>query len=212
MDSEHEDLPTRCPSRSEIDPPRHCDAERARHIGSFEHDLASGKYGLQWKNMSEMESWKKDEEEKKTVEFITTKYKSAQHGTEWLWTRKYIFICSRAESGGKKHYQKKHAWDRAIPSKKIGCPCRLTVKTYPNTQVVLGLYNAEHSHETGNVNSRFTRLRKEDRQEIESLLRLGVEPKKVVSPTFILEMVHTYRPPIFSSSAFKGRYIPRTIY
>ncbi|KJA13752.1 hypothetical protein HYPSUDRAFT_72880 [Hypholoma sublateritium FD-334 SS-4] len=36
-----------------------------------------------------------------------------------------------------------------------------------------------HSHEVGDGNSHFTRLGKEARQEIERLLRLGVEPRKV---------------------------------
>lgn len=42
------------------------------------------------------------------------------------------------------------------------------------------MLSGDHSHAIGNKNARFTRLRKETRQEIERLLRLGVDPKKIV--------------------------------
>ncbi|KDR73029.1 hypothetical protein GALMADRAFT_1342736, partial [Galerina marginata CBS 339.88] len=57
----------------------------------------------------------------------------------------------------------------------------LTVKFYPHTDEILGIYNHEHSHEIGKANTRFTRLRKDTRSEIERLLRLGVEPRKVLA-------------------------------
>ncbi|KAJ3506163.1 hypothetical protein NLJ89_g7021 [Agrocybe chaxingu] len=128
-----------------------------------------------------MEAWKLQEEEKLTVEFLSkqTKY-PPNKALEDVWTSKLIFVCSRAPTGGKKNYKKKYDRTRAVPGKKTGCPCRLTVKTYPNTEQVLGMYSENHSHPTGNKNSRFTRLRKETRQEIEQLLRAGVDPKEVL--------------------------------
>jgi hypothetical protein len=49
---------------------------------------------------------------------------------------------------------------RNIPSKRSGCPCRLTIKIYPNLAEVLGMYDNEHSHSTGLQNLKFTRLSK----------------------------------------------------
>ncbi|KAJ7029405.1 hypothetical protein C8F04DRAFT_962988, partial [Mycena alexandri] len=91
-----------------------------------------------------------------------------------------IYVCSRQGSGGKSKYQKKRDWGRKISSKRTGCPCRLTVKTYPGTSEVLGFYKSDHSHATGDENLKYLRLDKETRLEIETMLRLGVEPKKIL--------------------------------
>ena len=149
-----------------------------RQIGSFNDDLKSG-YTLRWKNMAEMESWMIREEEKSTVEFSRKEVRKTQDPT--LWTEKYIYVCGRSRTGGKDRYKKKYHWKRKVPVKRTGCKLRLTIKTYPRTPEVLGKFTGEHSHPVGNVNARFTRLRKDTRQEIERLLRLGIDPKKVVS-------------------------------
>ncbi|KAJ7291853.1 hypothetical protein C8J57DRAFT_1043714, partial [Mycena rebaudengoi] len=96
------------------------------------------------------------------------------------WLQKTIYVCSRQGSGGKSHYQPTKGFARKIPSKRTGCPCHLTVKTYPGTTEVLGLYKSEHSHPIGDENLGYTRLDVETRKEIENYLRLGVEPKKVL--------------------------------
>jgi len=160
-------------------------ADRARQQGSFEHDLASGNYTLHWKNKQDMEGWRLAEEERLTIEFIKTKLKSAPPDRAPFWTTTQIYVCSRALSGGRSHYVRKHNWKRAVPIKKSGCKCRLTIKFYPNTEEVLGMYTDEHSHEVGNKNSRFTRLQVATRLEIEHL-RLGVEPRKVVCRFLVL--------------------------
>lgn len=203
MHTESPMLPTSCQGPPDID-----NADRARTIGSFERDLASGKYSLHWKSMHEMESWKLAEEEKYNVEFITTKEKHAT--APQIWSTKHIYVCSRNLSGGKSHYARKHDRDRAIPSKKTGCTCRLTIKTYPNTKDVLGMYTAAHSHAVGDGNSRFTRLRKEVRQEIERLLRLGVEPRKVVS-LFVphLSIIHHNNLYLFLAGIYTRQYLHR---
>ena len=165
-------------------PPTHIDANTRDHsclIGSFEHDAASG-YSLNWDSLATMESWMLREEEKHTVEFIKKQTVLPTSSVAHLWTKNKIYVCARNYSGGRSTYKKKHDWDRAVPGKKLdgGCPCQLTVKTYPYTHKVLGKYTDNHSHDLGNTNTRFTRLQKETQEEIESLLRLGVEPQKVV--------------------------------
>jgi len=91
-----------------------------------------------------------------TIEFIKKKLKSAPLDRAPFWTTTQIYVCSRALSGGRSHYVKKHNWKQAIPVKKSGCKCHLTVKFYPNTEEVLGMYTDEHSHKVGNKNSWFT--------------------------------------------------------
>ena len=123
------------------------------------------------------------EEEKNTVEFIKQQtLHPTSNETKILWHKKQIYVCARGLSGGKSKYTRKHSWNRAVPTKKLEerCPCRLTIKTYSYTSKVLGKYNEKYSHETGNMNTRVTRLRKDTRDGIERLLRLGVEPCKVL--------------------------------
>ncbi|KAE9383567.1 hypothetical protein BT96DRAFT_782109, partial [Gymnopus androsaceus JB14] len=56
----------------------------------------------------------------------------------------------------------------------------LTMKIYPETSKVLGLYKVEHTHELGNANVCYTRVPEDDRAEIAGLLRMGVEPRQVL--------------------------------
>ena len=55
------------------------------------------------------------------------------------------------------------------------------MKSYPNTDRVLGHYETQHTHPTGSENARFTRLPTETRIQIAELLRSGISPKKIVS-------------------------------
>ena len=59
-------------------------------------------------------------------------------------------------TGGKSDYQNKHGkQERKFPSKKTGCQCRLTIKCYPGTDVILGKYKDEHDHLLSDENLRF---------------------------------------------------------
>ena len=146
--------------------------------GSFEWDLAHG-YDLQWSSLSAFEVWRDKEEESKTIELVRKELRR-NHSTPEHWLERHIYVCARGSPGGRAHYKKKYAWTRKVPVKRTGCPCRLTVVLYPSTNTVLGRYQDKHSHDVGDQNARFTRLPKNTRKEIERLLRLGVEPNKVV--------------------------------
>jgi hypothetical protein len=61
-------------------------------------------------------------------------------------------------------------WKHSVPSKRTGCPCQLTVKTYPDTKEVLGMYSKGHAHKTGDDNLKFTWLSKEVRDKIVDML------------------------------------------
>ncbi|KAH9024713.1 hypothetical protein EDB84DRAFT_1246658, partial [Lactarius hengduanensis] len=82
--------------------------------------------------------------------------------------------------GGKPSYQKKHQWERKIPSKKTGCQCRLTVKRYPQTEVILGKYEDNHDHPLGDDNLRFTRLSGKIRDLVMDMVHLGIDSKIVL--------------------------------
>ena len=80
-----------------------------------------------------------------------------------------------------KEYIPKHPErQRNVPSKRTGCPCRLTVKVYPKTQEVLGMYKHEHAHSIGNKNLKFTPLSKEVRNKIADMLKSGIENDRIV--------------------------------
>lgn len=150
--------------------------------GSLEDDKAT-LYTLSWPSMTAMSAWKRAEEQKNSIEFCRKEVRRNKAEGLKVWHEKHIFVCARKGSGGNngQHYVKKHDRTRKIESKRTDCECRLTVKTYPGTDTVLGLYQATHDHPIGYENARFTRLPDETRAEIERLLRLGVDPKTVVS-------------------------------
>jgi len=136
--------------------------------GSFTFDIHNG-YNLQWASLSEFHAWLEKEEEANTIQMVCREIRP-NCNTPHLWTAKHIYVCGCGFSGGKKDYKKKHAWTQKVPVKQVGCLCHLTIKTYPGSEQVLGQYNENHSHETGNRNVCFTHLPKSTCQEIEHLL------------------------------------------
>jgi hypothetical protein len=169
-------------------------------IGSFEHDQA-GDYMLRWASLDDMRTWLRKEEKGKTIEFRRREV-HCNDDIEPVWSEKHIYLCARQGSGGLKKYKKKYAWTRKVPVKRTSCGCRLTIKTYPGTQTVLGLYRPEHDHPIGDENARFTRLPEATRAEIERLLRLGVEPKVVVRIFDILSISYQLMDASISSLKF----------
>lgn len=163
------------------------DHERARLVGFYECDITSSGYNLTWESFEEMGKWIVRDEEESNIKFIKKDKITPSAEMSKQWTSKQVYACARGQNGGKNKYTKKQNWERAVPIKKSesGCSCRLTIKTYPYTNCVAGSYNNSHSHEIGSLNTRFTRLRKETRIEIEHLLRLGIDPQKVVLICFI---------------------------
>lgn len=150
------------------------------HFGAYTSDLARGKYSLSWGSLADMESWLRKEQESK---FIELRLKDTLRSTGCgLWTTKLIYVCARQGTGGSKKYTRKFPEQgRKVPTKRSGCTSRLTIKSYPNTARVLGRYEETHSHATGQVNARFTRLSMETRIKIAEMLRIGITHKRIVS-------------------------------
>jgi hypothetical protein len=147
-------------------------------VGSFEYDLQHN-YKLRWGSIRSMHAWMKSECRDKSIEFVKKKFRPRNPNTP-AWNETHVYVCARQGSGGKSKYRPTKGWTRKISSKRTGCPCRLTVKTYPDTTEVLGFYKSDHEHPIGDENLKYMRLDAETRQEIERMLRLGVEPKRIV--------------------------------
>ncbi|KAJ6529466.1 hypothetical protein DFH09DRAFT_850669, partial [Mycena vulgaris] len=118
-------------------------------VGSLEYDLNHG-YTLRWASLTAMNAWMKQECLDESIEFVNRGM--PPRGEEPGWLEKHIYVCSRQGSGGKSRYRPTKDFTRNISSKCTGCSCRLTIKTYPGTSEVLGLYKSKHSHNIGDAN------------------------------------------------------------
>jgi hypothetical protein len=129
-----------------------------------------------------MQQWIRDEEKTHTIELHRKEHRKNRSKKAPAWSSKHIYVCSRQSSRSISKYTKKTARGRKLPSKRIltGCQCRLTVKTYPGTEEVLGRYTHGHSHPTGDANARFIRIPVETRLRIAELLRMGVDRARVL--------------------------------
>lgn len=175
------------------------------HYGSYTSDLALAKYTHEWDSLDHMKIWLKQQEEENFIEFVLKETIKSQRAWKVGWIAKHIYVCARQGSGGIKKYTKKLDRDRKVPSKRCSCSCRLVVMCYPNTKQVLGIYEDQHSHVIGHSNARFTRLPVGTRIRIAEMLRLGIEPKRIVSNEFNVRhrmLANQY----FSSQIFKAIY------
>ena len=107
------------------------------------YDHEKGGMTLEWANEGEFLAWLAAEESEKTIELVVSKI---ERSDSLNWHEKRVLRCSCEITGGKSFYQKRHQWDRKIPSKKTGCPCCLTIKLYHGTDFILGKY--KDCHET----------------------------------------------------------------
>lgn len=148
--------------------------------GAYTSDLSRAKYNLSWDSLDDMVLWLKKEQESKFIELLLKDTPVNPKGEEWL--KKHIYVCARQGSGGKKGYEKKFPEQtRKILPKRCGCSCRLVVKSYPNTERVLGHYEETHTHPIGRENARYVRLPAETRLRVAEMLRLGITHKRIVS-------------------------------
>ena len=146
--------------------------------GSFQSDRSNG-YSLSWSTWEEFQVWLKKEQQDRGIQFVRKNKRMAKSGFPWM--ERHEFVCGRQGGGSAKEYTPKHPeWKRNVPSKRTGCPCRLTVKSYRDTAEILGMYNEEHTHSIGNENLKFTPLSKEVRGTIADMLKSGIETDHIV--------------------------------
>ncbi|KAJ7589534.1 hypothetical protein C8J56DRAFT_784895, partial [Mycena floridula] len=129
-----------------------------------------------------MKAWIQREELSKSIELLRKEVRqNKSKSTDKPWTEKHIYVCSRQGSHGKSNYQLKFPDRKRKRSKKwTGCQCRITFRFYPNTPHILAFYNDVHDHAIGNANLMYTRIRPDDRLRIVEMLRMGIEPKRVL--------------------------------
>src|SRR6267142_4836743 len=78
-----------------------------------------------------------------------------------FWTCEWDGIVegSHEDSGGGTKYVKKRLERKwKIPSKKMGCPCNIVIKHYPDMERILGHYKRDYDHLIGIANVPFTCL------------------------------------------------------
>jgi hypothetical protein len=145
--------------------------------GSFHYDRVCGGYPMEWAGPAEFEAWRREEHLAYSIELIAA---GTVRGGK-LWTLKRIYVCSRQQSGGRSKYEKKFP-DRQqkIESKKTGCRCRIAIKYYPHTSVILGHYASEHDHEIGLANIAYMRMSQVARETITFKLSHKIDPREIV--------------------------------
>ena len=160
------------------------------YYGDYTSDLTKGRYNKQWDSLIDMEIWLRKEQEMK---FIEMRLKDMLQGTVGEgWMQKLVYVCSHQGTGGKKKYKIKKSMhtERKVPSKRSGYKGHLTIKSYPNMEHVLGVYEEDYSHVLGEMNARFMRLSTETRVQIAEALCTGITHKQIVSVVFLLTSVY----------------------
>jgi hypothetical protein len=165
------------PEREDGQPPDSADTPAtSREVGSFTHDRESGIYSLQWESMSEFHVWRQAEERAHSIELIASSTVSGGR----LWLQKRVYVCARQLSGGPNKYKKKYNRFRKIGTKKTGCRCRVIIKRYHHTPIVLGRYFNAHDHDLGLGNVAYMRLSRAARETINSMLIQQVDRRVIV--------------------------------
>ena len=98
-----------------------------------------------------------------------------------------MYRCAREFTSSKKDRQNITRLERAIPLKKTGCQCTLTIKMYLHTDRILRKYDEEHDHTIGNDNLRFTRLSDTTKELVMELARAGVHAKAIVHGHYVAQ-------------------------
>ena len=114
------------------------------------------------------------------MKFIELRLKDTIQGTVGEgWTQKSVYLCSHQGTGGNKKYEIKKPMyaERKVPSKWTGCKDCLMVKSYPNTEHILGMYEQDHLPVLGEMNPCFMHLPTETRVQIAEALHTGKEPQ-----------------------------------
>jgi hypothetical protein len=150
------------------------DPASSRRPGSFNYDWESSKYPHEWANMAEFDAWQRVEELAYSIELIAG---HIAHG-KMLWTQRCHYVCSREPSGGST--QKDRLERLTFQSKKLGCNCKIVIKSYPHTPTILGCYEEEHDHDVGLANIAYTRLSIAAQIQIRNMLERKVDSREIV--------------------------------
>ncbi len=155
--------------------------------GSFQYDQESGEYDLSWGSLAEFDVWRQEQERTDSIDLTLTNTELG--ACHFSWRR--IYWCSRQGSGGIKPYDKKHPdRPRKLGPKWIGCSCKVDLKAYPRTNVILGRYLRTHSHPIGMGNLIHTRISDGARGKVRDLLERHVERSAIICNHRVVYSAH----------------------
>ena len=142
------------------------DPATSLRMGSITYDRNENCYDLEWESRDDFDRWLTNEQDTHGIEICISK---VQRGKQ-LYLSSETFRCTCNKTRRVKHYEKKTTQGRKIESKRIkgGCPCYVQIKTYPHTQTILGKYNCDYSHPTGEENPKYIQIRVNTCELIES--------------------------------------------
>ncbi len=145
--------------------------------GSFKYDQESGGYDISWQSLADFDGWRQEQKRVDSIDLSLADSECSGHHYSW----KRVYRCSRRGSGGIKPYDKKYpARIRKFGPKWIGCPCKVDVKAYPGTTVLLGRYLKTHNHPIGMQNLIYTRVSKNAKGRVREFLEQKVEHSEIV--------------------------------
>ena len=153
--------------------------EQSSHYGSFLADSSSSKYNMLWGSRRDFELFLAQEQSFHCMEMRKVQTARGLSGT--YLSREY-YVCARHGTGGTKSYAKKHDdWSQKILSKITHCTASLVIKSYPDKQYLLGIYDSEHNHPLGYQNIRFMRISPSTRDWIAGMVTMKVKTNHIVS-------------------------------
>ena len=153
--------------------------------GSIVHDRKHRKMSSKWKNEQSFLEWLAAKESKHSIELIVS---NIAHSDSLLWWERRILRCLCKYTGGRLDWTSgtpaPEEWNRKILSKKTGCRCRLMLKFYRHTEVILGNYESKHDHLLGDENLRFTQLTDRTKDLAMVMVSMGIDAKMIVTLIF----------------------------
>ena len=117
---------------------RHADGPERR---SFAYDQEKGGMTWEWADIDAFLTWLTTKETKKSIQLIVSQVKQSDSS---IWQERHMYRCAREFTGREKDRQNITQSEQAIPLKKTGCRCTLTIKMYLHTDKILGKYDEEH--------------------------------------------------------------------
>ena len=146
--------------------------------GSLAYDHEKGGMTFKWDNNEASLIWLAAEQSDKPIELVVSQI---EYSNSLEWQEQRMLQCSHKSMGGKMDYQKKHQWERKVPSKKTGCQCHLMVKHYPQMDLILRKYQEEYNHLLSDDNLQFLRLSGKIRNLVMDMVYIGIDSKAIVS-------------------------------
>ena len=137
---------------------------------------------MQWEDLASFHMWHREEEYTHAIELIASLIVSGGH----LWLQKCIYVCVRQLSSGPNKYKKKLQCFWKIGIKKTGCHCRIVIKRYHHTLIVLGCYVSMHDYDLGLGNIAYMQLSHAAWAIVKAMLVQQVDRRAIVHHYLII--------------------------